>query len=439
MLTALLAVAVCLGSLQIVDKGSAATKSKGPQAAATARPAADGELATKARRLLRQLDAAELAARDAAFSELVKLGPEVLDHLPKPGDNPPAAVRDAIRRLRNEFDRQAADRAMQASTVTLERKAIPLAQVAEELVKQTGNKVLLNSVPEDKTLDLDLNGVSFWKALDVVADQAKLSVYSYAQDAAELRPALASQRPRGPGAFYTGPLRIQVNQLRLQRDLRLSDGGSLEVGLGISWEPRLRPIMLRQKLDALEAADENGQPIAVERAGELPILVHQGASAVEFDLPFKAPPRSVKSIANLKGTVEVLMPGKAETFEFGELSTAKKREQQKHNATVTLDGVRKVGEVWEVRIRVKYEQAFNALDSHLMSWLLNNEAYLLNDKGEKVENAGFETTQRSEEEIGVAYLFEAPGGLGGHRLVYHTPSTIYRLSVDYVVKELPLP
>jgi hypothetical protein len=404
----------------------------------TDRAAADA-LASKVRRLVRQLDAAEAAARDAAYAELVQIGPDVLEHLPKLADNPPAAVRDAIRRLRGEFDRQAADQAMQGSTVTLQGKAIPLKQVAEAFAKQTGNKVSVDEVGPDLKVDLELKDAPFWKSLDSVADQAKLSVYSYSQDAAELRPAFSGQRPRGQGAYYTGPLRFQANQIQLERDLRIAGEGSLVVALEISWEPRLRPIMLRQKLSALEASDENEGAIAAQGQGELPMLVHQGASAVELELPFKAPPRSAKAIKTLKGTVEVLVPGKAEAFEFGGLPMAKKTEQQRHNATVTFEGARKVGEVWEVRIRVKYDQAFNALDSHLVGWMLNNEAYLLDEKGERVENSGFETTHRSEEEIGVAYLFEAAAGLAGHKFVYHTPGAIYRLPVRYELNDLPLP
>jgi hypothetical protein len=158
-----------------------------------------------------------------------------------------------------------------------------------------------------------------------------------------------------------------------------------------------------------------------------------------LELPFKAPPRSVKSIASLQGTVEILLPGKQETFEFTGLDHPKKMDQQRHNATVTLESVRKVNEVWEIRVRVKYQEAFSAFDSHLVSWILNNEAYLVDSKGERVENGGFETTNRGENEIGVAYIFEAEQGLAGCKFVYQTASTIYRLPVQYELKELKLP
>lgn len=439
MSAALLTILIWIGFAQVGDAPTATViNGQSDSAEAKAKQAANDELARQARRLIRQLDAAEIAARDRAFAELVKLGPGVLEHLPKASGNPPAAVRDAVRRLRREFDRQAADQAMQAETFTLQGKGLTLARVAEEFEKQTGNKLVLEAA-EDTTVDVDLQNVPFWKAIDTIADRAKLTVYSFAQDGLRLRSALPSQRARSDGAFYSGPLRFQATGLRLERDLRLKEEASLHVGLEIAWEPRLRPITLRQKLDAVQAQDEQGNPISVAAQGERSALVHQGSSAVELELPFKAPPRNARSIATLKGTIEVLVPGKLETFEFSGLENAKKTEQQRHNATVALDSVRKVNDVWEVRVRIKYLEPFNAFDSHLVSWLLNNEAYLVDSKGERVENGGFETTNRTEDEIGVAYFFEAEQGLAGHKFVYQTPSAIYHLPVQYELNELELP
>jgi hypothetical protein len=446
---AIVTLLICIG---IAHFGHAQPDRPSSKTATAAPPAKQvGEdLARQARKLVRQLDAAEIAARDQAFAELVKLGPDVLEYLPKASDNSPAAVRDAVRRLRREFDRQAADQAMRASTVTLHGKGLLLSKVVEEIEKQTGNKLVLEAAqaaeaapnddkPVGPTVDVDWKDVAFWAAIDSIASQAKLSLYSFAQDGLRLRSALPNQRPQNEAAHHAGPFRFQATGLRLERDLRLTDEALLHIGLEISWEPRLRPITLRQKLDAVQARDKQANPIPVAGQGERSALVHQGSSAVELELPFKAPRRSVLSIAALKGTVEVLIPGKLEAFEFSGLENAKKTEQQRHNATVILDSVRKVNELWEVRVRVKYAETFNAFDSHLVSWLLNNEAYLLDDKGKRIENGGFETTNRTEDEIGVAYFFEVPQGLAGHKFVYQTPSTIYQLPVQYELTDLELP
>jgi hypothetical protein len=247
------------------------------------------------------------------------------------------------------------------------------------------------------------------------------------------------QRPASEGAFYAGPLRFAANEIRLQRDPRRAGDASLKVSLEICWEPRLQPISMRQRLDRLQGRDNQGNAIRVDGEGELPALVHQGSSGVELELPFVAPARSVESIETLTGTVDVLLPGKLLSFEFGGLADAKKTDQQRHHAVVTLDGVRKVNEVWEVRVRVSYQESAGAFDSYLVSWILNNEAYLIDSQGERVENGGFETTSRTENEIGVAYFFDVAGGLGDYKFVYKTPGTIYQLPVEYTLKALRLP
>jgi hypothetical protein len=291
----------------------------------------------------------------------------------------------------------------------------------------------------ERTVDLEFDKTPYHQALDSIADQAQLAVYSFGGDGPQLRPRLPNQLPRASGAFYNGPLRFAANKLLLERNPRLKDKSSLTVAIEIAWEPRLRPITLVQKLDALRAVDDNGAAVNVQGQGELPVLVPIGATAVEIELPFIAPARSARSVATLAGTIEILVPGKQEAFEFANLEDAKKSEQQKHNATVTLESVRKANDIWEVRIRVKYDESFNAFDSHLAGWILNNDAYLVDSKGMRVDNAGFETTNRSENEIGVAYFFDVQGGLDGHKLMYHTPATIYRLPVKYELKDLVLP
>jgi hypothetical protein len=438
MLSACLTALVWIGLTQVgVAQQSTQSQAKS-EAASAAKAPGNTELAKQAARLIRQLDAPEIAERDRAFAELVKLGPDVLAHLPTKDENVPEAVRDALRRLRREFDRQAADRAMQASTLTLAGKGLTLAKIAEAFEKQTGNK-LVPQVEAEKTVDVTFANTPFWSALDTVADRAGLSVYPFATDGLHLRGALPGQRPASEGAFYAGPLRFQANEIRLQRDPRRTADASLKVSLEISWEPRLHPISIRQRLDRLQARDNQGSAIRVDGEGELPALVHQGSSGVELELPFVAPPRSIESIETLTGTVDVLLPGKMESFEFGGLADAKKTQQQRHHAVVTLDGVRKVNEVWEVRVRVSYQESTGAFDSHLVSWILNNEAYFIDSKGERVENGGFETTSRTENEIGVAYFFDVAGGLGDYKFVYKTPSTIYQLPVKYTLKALQLP
>jgi hypothetical protein len=403
------------------------------------KPATTDDVARQVRRLLRQLDAVEIAARDDAYAELVRLGPSILEHLPEITEATPQAVRDALKRLRADFDKQDADRAMQATQITLSGKGLLLKKVVEDLVRQTGNKVTLDEDFGESMVDLELNKAPFWETLDEIADKAKLGVYLYGGDGVLLQPRQPQQLARRRNAVYTGPLRFEPTRIELKRDPRLAESATLNVGVEISWEPRLQPITLVQRKMALKATDESGKPIPVADQGDIPAMVQPGSPGVEIELGFDAPPRSVKQVASLKGSVELLLPGKAEAFEFANLKDAQKVVQQKHNVTVTLDSVRKSGEIWELRLRIKYAQALDAFDSHLAAWILSNEAVMVTPSGETIDNAGLDTTHRLEDEIGVAYLFDLEKGLDGLKFRYRTPVSIHQIPVEYEFKDITLP
>jgi hypothetical protein len=84
-----------------------------------------------------------------------------------------------------------------------------------------------------------------------------------------------------------------------------------------------------------------------------------------------------------------------------------------------------------------FENPGKALESH-RTWVLQNEAFLLNAAGERVSNVGFETTRQTETEVGVAYLFDI-GDVAGHTFVYKTAAVVIPASVEYELRDINLP
>ena len=123
--------------------------------------------------------------------------------------------------------------------------------------------------------------------------------------------------------------------------------------------------------------------------------VDSGRTAVELVLPFAAPPREVKEIASIKGKLSAIIPGKVETFQFDNLLKAKNVEKHIAGVTVTLEGVQQNNEAWEVRIRVKFDEAGDALASH-RGWIFQNEAYLEGPDGKPIAYDAFETTRQAQ-------------------------------------------
>jgi hypothetical protein len=108
--------------------------------------------------------------------------------------------------------------------------------------------------------------------------------------------------------------------------------------------------------------------------------------------------------------------------------------------TVTVEQCRKNGDIYDVNMRVRFDKASNALESH-RGWIYNNECFLTDPQGQRIENAGLEATLLDVNEVGLSYKFDLgdAGTPAGHKFVYRTPAAILRLPVEFELKEIDLP
>lgn len=419
---------------------------------------ADPRATAQIEQLVRQLNAREAADRDEAERNLIALGtpgeggagPQaVLELLPESNDRMPPEVRHRLARVRQALEEADAKAAVSATHVTLDADEMPLAEVFAAIESRTGNRILdqRNQFGQEllKTpLTIELKDRPFWPAFDEILDRAELTTYTFSgEDALIVRPRTPGSVDRVGRAHYAGPFRIEATEVHATRNLRTDGGDALRVMIEIAWEPRLRPIRISQPLDSLTAVDADGNPLATSAMaqGELEVPINVGNQAAELQLLFTLPPRSVEKIARLSGTLNTVVPGRMETFRFQDLAAADGKEQRRGGATVTLDRLRKNGPVWELYMRVAFDDASGALESH-RGWVLQNASYLVVDDGTRIENVGFETTHQTEQEIGLAYLFELPTALDdlqGLAWEYQTPAAIIPLPIEYELTDIALP
>jgi len=408
-----------------------------------AKPASE-ELAAQVRSLVRQLDAPKLEERNAAEEALVKLGSAVLDLLPKDVDASQAEVALRVARIRNKLQRTDAESAMQASRVTLRGK-LPLTKILEAFQQQTGNKIAdvrREAVPNvpDPELAVDFDKTPFWQALDQVLDQAGLSVYPYGEGrTVQVVKPSAEEGSRSKRACYRGPFRFEPVSIFAERDLRKPAGGTLKLEMEVTWEPRIEPVTLVQRMSDLKATDDRGQAVAAadrEAAPEIP--VEAGTLGKKVVLPLAALSRDARQIARLNGRINVIVPGKAETFRFTDLAKAKNVERRAAGVTVVLEQVLKNNQLWEVLVLIRFDSAGEALASH-RTWILSNPAFLEGPDGKPIELASMETTKQTENEVGMGYLFAIDGPLENHVFVYKTPGMIFSTPLDYEFRDVPLP
>ena len=146
----------------------------------------------------------------------------------------------------------------------------------------------------------------------------------------------------------------------------------------------------------------------------------------------------MQHIKQLNCRLEVVVPGRVEKFEFAELTKAENVPQQKGAVRVTLERWTRNLDVYQARVRVRYDNPGRALESH-RGWIDRNEAYLLGPSGQRVNRVGMQLTHQQPDEVGVDYLFDLEDAPDAYRFVYETPAVIEHLPLSYTFVEIPLP
>ncbi len=410
--------------------------------AAAAAPNAD--LAAKVRLLIQQLDANQQAKREAAEKELIALGEEVLPLLPPLRSNTPAEVKNRLGRIRKALTDLAIAATTKPKFVTLSGEML-LSEALAEIQKQTGNRVV-DSREEDKgdpKITLQLDKAPFWEALDTILDAAQLTLYNYESEEGALSYIARDENAlaRLGRGTYSGIFRLEPTRIEIDADLRNPASKALRLTIDAAWEPRVRPVVIMLPLSEFKATDESGSAVEVDSSdGDLEFPVEGGGAGVELVIPFKIPARTVKQIATIKGKMTAVLLGREETFEFASPEGKKGTEVEHGGVTVILDQCRTVDQLMEAKMRVKFDDASNALESH-RGWIYDNPCYLANAKGDRIENAGLEASLIGENEVEVIHRFalgdnDDPAKL---KLVYKTPAAIIELPVEFELKAIELP
>lgn len=337
------------------------------------------------------------------------------------------------------------------AVVTLTGTDLPLSSVLAEISKQTGNRVVdhraaFGQLADERPVTVDFDKMPFWPALDTVLDQADLTLFGLAGErGAFVVNRLPEAQIRAAGTSYSGAFRLQVVRIESIRDLRDRAASSIRLIMELSWESRLQPFSILQRLDELSAIGSTGEPMSL--VGTQPIretLVRQDFSSVEFDVVLKLPPRSTDSIKRLKGKLVALVPGPLEEFRLSELPVIEAGQrpkvvsQRREGTTLTLEGVRKNSDVWEASLQLQFDEASDVIESH-RSWLLENKALFEDAKGQQIASGGLEQTLRTKQAIGLKYYFDLPDGPKNLTFVYRTPLEVLELPVTFEFADLLLP
>jgi hypothetical protein len=401
------------------------------------------ELKSEVDRLVAQLASTDAGKRATATAELLRLGTDILPHLPGPDAKLPVEQKKQIDEIRKTLLDALARRDLAPRRCTIRDRTITVKAALDQLTKQTSIQVDDKTEEKGKspTLKLDIQNATFWQALDAIAKEADLRVSLFQKDSTI---ALTDGPYKETPISYDGLFRTTVNRVDLGQDYR-TDMHTLSVQLQIAWEPRFQPIFLELPPDELTARDGRDHVLTIPESGKGRFPVGRPL-AVEVPLRIEAPARSAIKLGELKGTISLVGPSKLLSFTFDKLADKPSgRKETQEGVTVTLRDFQVEPERWAVGIALDYPPETPDFES-FESWLVNNEIFLQRADGKtKISaNGGYEIMEQAGHRAVMIYRFIEDekvtlGKPGDWKLVYRTAGAIIRLPVHFEFRDLPLP
>ena len=399
------------------------------------------ELVEFVRQAVPFLNSGQLQQRQQAEQALIAEGPRVLDLLPTDLESYSSEVRTRLGRIRQKLYEEVAIQTSNGSKFSLSG-IYRLPDVIKELETQTGNIITTNHDTGD-SIELNLDDVSFYQALDNILDLTDLDIEPYFAPHPNqilIKRRLAGFQKRENNAQYVGPFRIAAVKVRSSRDLRIPSSTYCAITLQINWEPRVRPLYLTMSTSSLKAIDNTGAELTPLIAGEKTLNVEGTAPLVEVELPFPLPGKEAEQLSILKGTVSAMIPGRKEHFEFSNLQAPESfpKQQRRAGVTVTVGSVKQTPKETIVELEIHYEEAGNAFESH-RGWTTRNQVYLASDDTILTDKPRRETIAQNKQSVTYRYTFESAVKLERLTFHYHTPALLLKRQVEFELNDIPLP
>ncbi len=385
--------------------------------------------------LAKSLDADREVERDTAEKDLMALGSLAIPYLPASSDDDSDEFRIRLDRIRGTLLERDKAIVSKPARVNIVGKMIGK-EALESLAEQSGNTLQLANVPRlDTQIDLELEDMLYWEALDEILD--KLSLTIVPNDGDDLR--LIARNEFMPQRFvmasYSGSFRLEPIAVTKEQRQYEPDLNATSIELSLSWEPRLNPVFIRYELEGLELKCDNGEILRPKKdqGTDFTTSGSQLTSLIQFDRPS----RSAKEITEWRGNFLCVMPGKPVAISFKDLDTAKNVTSSNGDLQVTLERSRKNRDVYEILVGValRGEQSTDSMQG----WTSMIDAYLEDDKGNRLQHAGWSTNRITDQDVGLAFLFEVEESLAGYRFVFIAPQSIMQQSVEYSLGGIALP
>jgi hypothetical protein len=390
-------------------------------------------------RLVAELDAPQSARRNEAERRLGELGGKIADSLPPDTDDLTAETRLRLQRVRERIKATANHESVAPDAGTVHLGGAKTLGAALEAISRDSRIEFDHPLDGETAVTPFSSPLPFWHALDFVLDESGLDIDYYGGDSEtmRLRPRPTGRPSRVDSATYSGIFRLEPTIVTSRRVLRRGDLSGLNVELELAWKPGVTPIGVTLPLDRLSATLDDGQVIKSQAEfGTIDIATGREIPVADLRLAFQMPSGKPTTIITLAGQIRSMLPGKTHRFEFP-LATISAT-QSSGAVTVRLEDVRKNGDLHEIRLGVEFDSPGDAMESH-RRFLVDNDVFVRNAGGNRVEHLGYQLYRQSESGIGIGYLFDVGPSASESTLVYETPTAVIKNEIDFLIRDVPLP
>lgn len=372
--------------------------------------------------LLRDLGSDARQVRAEAEQALLKRGTELLDELPPPDLIRSPSAREAVERIRRELEEKAARDSTEPSSIRLEGTKT-LGAWAEEIARQSGNRVHVPPKQAGESVTLDLAPLPFWAALHRAGWKLE---YEKTGGLPDLLP--AASEPSSP-ADRRGLFRVEGRASR-KEDI-------VQVRVDFVGEPRIRPLYATFADADISLSSETAEsrPVSTDARREVPL---SGRSPGSVTIPLIFPKGDA---ARLTGRFVVKTAARPLPIAFEGLHRNERIARPRGGVTVTHLRTRAEpgGEI-AIRISVVYDHGGPEFESHRL-WLYHNEAWLETLEGERLSAAPqIDSLEESNGALAFEYRFSGiTRPLDRLRFVYVVPSLIVDVPVEFRIDGMPIP
>lgn len=404
------------------------------------------ERRTSVAALVKQLDGQTLSERAHAERELLRLGPEILTYLPPPELTSSVAVRESLKRIRIQLERQAARESAQASIVQCSGDGT-VSEFLTAISTQTHNRVELSRNAANlgtRVLSLKGDNRSFWEALDDICQRLNLyAVFDPQKGSLELRPRQSSD-PKELAVLRNGPFRLAIHSAELRSIVGNTKSRLLRISGRLALEPRLRPLFLHFAAAGLVASGSEGQkfePWNPAATYELPVGDAGREVPVQFD--YLIPVADLSTSVKLQGRLFMQLAAATERIVFDQTAQAAGTARRRGGVTVRLREVKfeplDKGQVQaEIKVTVGYDTGGPAFESH-RTWMFHNSVYFEDESGKRIEFTDYDTSLQANGAVGVDYRWDhLVGPMTRYHFVYEAPLLILDLPLEVKFESIPI-